>query len=67
MVEIKIIKYFSDKTKNEYLGIEVFRDGKSVGKVFPKNQSDFVMYLDLKPSEIAQLPLGDVKVFKEVK
>ena len=67
MLEIKFVKYLSDKTKNEYLGIEILRDGKLVGKVFPKQQSDFVMYLDLKPSEIAQLPLGDVKTFKEVK
>lgn len=65
-MEIKIVKYENQETKKTYLGIEVIR-GDYVGKVFPKQQSDFVMYLDLKPSEIAQLPVGVVKEFKEVR
>lgn len=65
-MEIKIVKYENQETKKCYLGIEVCRDDY-VGKVFPKQQSDFVMYLDLKPSEIAKLPVGVIKEFKEVK
>lgn len=65
-MEVKIVKYENQETKKTYLGIEICR-ADYVGKVFPKQQSDFVMFLDLKPSEISQLPVGVIKEFKEVK
>lgn len=63
-MEIKIEKFENDKHKT-YLAF-CFEVNGVVSKVFA-DQITFVNLLDLKPSEIASLPVGTIKVFKEVK
>lgn len=41
--------------------------GYRVVKVMPKDQKEFYDILDMKPSEFADLPVGTIKSFKEVK
>lgn len=65
-MEIKIEKCLNDKSQKKYLCFSIDTGVRTI-KIFAKDNATFMEILDLKPSELDSLPVGVVKVFKEVK